>query len=136
MEWPEVLPPQVHAPRSGGPPTAPPRDLSHRASLERKPEGPCQEASVLTGVLQAAPGESGPRRSSRAQEGAPAIEAAGFGGWAGEEGAAAGDPSGTSDKRFPGRRPSGNKGRKQPGGRGSHVVAVSWGKSCLKLPLI
>lgn len=60
MEWPEVLAPHVHVPRSGGPP--PPRDLSHRASLERKQEGPCQEASVLTGVLQAAPGESGPRK--------------------------------------------------------------------------
>lgn len=91
---------------------------------------------MLTGVLQAAPGESRPRRSSRAQEGATDIQAAGFGGWAGEEWAAAGDPSGTSDKRIPGRRPSGDKGRKQPGGRGSHVVAVSWGKSCLKLALI
>lgn len=69
---------------------------------------------MLTGVLQAAPGESKPRRSSRAQEGVTAIEAAGAGGWAGEEGQQLGTPQ-VSDKRFPGRRASGDKGRKQPG---------------------
>lgn len=51
VEWPEAFSSHVQVPNSGPP------EQSHRAELERKQEGPCQEA-VLTGLLQVAPGES------------------------------------------------------------------------------
>lgn len=38
VEWPQAFPSHVHVPNSDPP------EPSHRASLERKQEGPCQEA--------------------------------------------------------------------------------------------
>lgn len=54
VEWPQAFSSRVHVPNSDPP------EPGHRASLERKQEGPCQEALLTVNgeLLQAAPGES------------------------------------------------------------------------------
>lgn len=60
--------PRVHIPIKERRPSRP-----EPQSLTRAERGALSGSSVLTGVLQAAPGESKPRRSSRAQEGVTAM---------------------------------------------------------------